>query len=989
MPNRPPQKSHKRQKSSILNIGYYLPSDQQDHQHTQTTPIQNIHSNIYEHETYSTNYNFPQRGPLSYQKNSDGNFIPGNRELENEIAPHSTHNSPLKRSASSDEEDIIPQKSASINLAQTQAPFFNFPPHLQSTYSQGDASTSSTSAQNYSGVNFQPPASSSSSYAHPPIVPNVSYNQTHPPIIPLSNVPFPTNYESSGVYLSGASFPKIDYSPHSQLSPSTKIVAPPSKKHQKNNLSISSHFNLFNLNEDTAKQSPTQPTNDTIVNELLVNLITVDGSNINNYLLDILSKLNTPFPVDDFYNLLYNSDKLHSLLQIHYQNKIDKTINSGNAQLVEIINQLLNIFKNPDLLSDYFMNINIEDNKLTNINYHELLRTFLAIKILFDILIQLPLNSNEEPQNYTIPRLSIYKTYYIICQKLIMTYPSSSNTTNEQQKLILGQSKLGKLIKLVYPNLLIKRLGSRGESKYNYLGVVWNENIINDEIKNLCEKNELVDLNNIFQGEKKLLKSNPLITPKKGQRKSFSKPKIRVEKQSNSEIHQSAREYSHPEVDKISTPNLSFIKPFLKYPSDDNFTVLNDEENWFNDIRVRIYSTHSSISKDSIHDVFLNNDSLKNPSSLLSHFMAKLVTPLNTESSENTDLSLYLIILLEVLPFLLLIKSSANIDFLKNLRINLLYLINNFNTELRQLNSPRFNINNSTVFLILLKKLINLNVLLITFIKLIIKDDTKSVMSVDIENFLRVNSPSNSLKYKDGQDDDSFFLNLNSNIATNSLGEMNFSFKNDILSNDLVYTLIGYNFDPAINSDLKSSLSMNFINQEINIIDEFFKKDLLSFLNDSGYDTDSSNGSDQAGEGELRISHGKLGGELRGLHGEDLQGISQNTEADNETGKEALLSAKERSKLVSLISLIDKRLLSTHFKSKYPILIYNNFINFVLNDILKFIFLKQQQLQLQNIQGNIEADVSQNSFGNWWVFNSFIQEYMSLMGEIVGLLDLL
>lgn len=102
MPNRPPQKSHKRQKSSILNIGYYLPSDQQDHQHTQTTPIQNIHSNIYEHETYSTNYNFPQRGPLSYQKNSDGNFIPGNRELENEIAPHSTHNSPLKRSASSD-----------------------------------------------------------------------------------------------------------------------------------------------------------------------------------------------------------------------------------------------------------------------------------------------------------------------------------------------------------------------------------------------------------------------------------------------------------------------------------------------------------------------------------------------------------------------------------------------------------------------------------------------------------------------------------------------------------------------------------------------------------------------------------------------------------------------------------------------------------------------------------------------------------------------
>ena len=53
------------------------------------------------------------------------------------------------------------------------------------------------------------------------------------------------------------------------------------------------------------------------------------------------------------------------------------------------------------------------------------------------------------------------------------------------------------------------------------------------------------------------------------------------------------------------------------------------------------------------------------------------------------------------------------------------------------------------------------------------------------------------------------------------MGEVNFNFKNEILSNDLIYTLIGYNFDPTTNSELKSSISMNFINEEINVIDEF------------------------------------------------------------------------------------------------------------------------------------------------------------------------
>ncbi|RCK59343.1 RFX-like DNA-binding protein RFX2 [Candida viswanathii] len=326
--------------------------------------------------------------------------------------------------------------------------------------------------------------------------------------------------------------------PSSLGSSSSSLHVSALRQHQKNNLSISSHLTLFSLSGNNPPPPPPQlqqhqqlpqtlqpipsgslssedskrseKENTAILNDLLYNLTAVDGSNINNFLLAMLRKINLPFTLDDFYNLLYN-DRQRSLLDnITYQNKIDKTVVSpnNNEMAVDLINQLLNVFKNPNLLIDYFPNLEDKDNKLVNINYHELLRTFLAIKILYDILIQLPLSDEDDPQHYTIPRLSIYKTYYIICQKLIASYPSASNTRNEQQKLILGQSKLGKLIKLVYPDLMIKRLGSRGESKYNYLGVMWNENIVQHEIKQLCDEHDLNDLGEIFNNDH----NNPFAT---------------------------------------------------------------------------------------------------------------------------------------------------------------------------------------------------------------------------------------------------------------------------------------------------------------------------------------------------------------------------------------------------------------------------------------------------------------------------------------------
>ena len=210
--------------------------------------------------------------------------------------------------------------------------------------------------------------------------------------------------------------------PPSILGTSSSLHVSALRQHQKNNLSISSHLTLFSLSGNNSSQLQSQGSSfqqsetgvddtkrsskesTTIFNDLLFNLTSVDGSNINTFLLSILRKINSPFTLDDFYNLLYNDRQRTLLDNSNYQNRIDKTIvsPSDTDMTVSIINQLLNFFKTPSMLVDYFPNMEDKDNKLANINYHELLRTFLAIKILHDILIQLPISEDDDPQNYTI-----------------------------------------------------------------------------------------------------------------------------------------------------------------------------------------------------------------------------------------------------------------------------------------------------------------------------------------------------------------------------------------------------------------------------------------------------------------------------------------------------------------------------------------------------------------------------------------------------------
>ncbi|GEQ67631.1 hypothetical protein JCM33374_g1296 [Metschnikowia sp. JCM 33374] len=124
---------------------------------------------------------------------------------------------------------------------------------------------------------------------------------------------------------------------------------------------------------------------------------------------------------------------------------------------------------------------NLENLKKPGVVLHEALRIMLAIKILFASLIPVEYDHSGDSR---VERSSVYKVYYMICQTLIKRYPSRSNYS-DIQTLLLGQSVLGKITKLIYPNLISKRLGRRGQSKYNYIGITWNRDTVDVEILKL------------------------------------------------------------------------------------------------------------------------------------------------------------------------------------------------------------------------------------------------------------------------------------------------------------------------------------------------------------------------------------------------------------------------------------------------------------------------------------------------------------------------
>lgn len=300
-------------------------------------------------------------------------------------------------------------------------------------------------------------------------------------------------------------------------------------KHNKN-VSISTHLGQISMTDaGTPVQRPHRTSEsavevaqtgampvagfDDAFKNLLQEMVHLDSEKLNAFQVRVLDQLLPPMSLDDFYNLLYNADQFSSMKQLGLRTPIDRTDYGDASGTIATLQALLKAFQDPAELSTYLPAVDTSKTKLSSIIFHELLRSFLAVKILNDVLVEV--SGNTVAELPTIPRFSIYKAYFIICHKLILKYPTVSNSTSLQQKLILGQSKVGKLLKLVYPNVISKRLGQRGKSKYNYLGLQWNEKVIDPEIIALTDK-ELDDLIAMFKAEhRRELAPKPQLSPRK------------------------------------------------------------------------------------------------------------------------------------------------------------------------------------------------------------------------------------------------------------------------------------------------------------------------------------------------------------------------------------------------------------------------------------------------------------------------------------------
>lgn len=254
---------------------------------------------------------------------------------------------------------------------------------------------------------------------------------------------------------------------------------------------------------------------DLILQGHLPQLLVVNMTNFHHFLLAILLDQRLFLLIDDLYNLLFYSwtfgDYFHSTSP---GSKIDKSLPTGSVPAgIVVIQKVLDIFEHPE----HFQSIGPSvQEKLACIKPQELLRSFLALKIITSLVIydphqqspipkpagskdsgQVPELHKKSPEKNALPRIAIYKMYYIMCRKLMQKYGTESISAENKQKVILGNAIFGKLIKLVYPDIKLKRLGSRGESKYNYLGMRWNDSLVSEEMKCMCDE-EIPEIDSMF-----------------------------------------------------------------------------------------------------------------------------------------------------------------------------------------------------------------------------------------------------------------------------------------------------------------------------------------------------------------------------------------------------------------------------------------------------------------------------------------------------------
>ncbi|GEQ69439.1 hypothetical protein JCM33374_g3111 [Metschnikowia sp. JCM 33374] len=209
----------------------------------------------------------------------------------------------------------------------------------------------------------------------------------------------------------------------------------------------------------------------------------INARNFRIMLVDFLREFHHEVSLRNLFNLLYidrhpgsgsNSD-----LKLHQVEK-DQARESKNMGL-QICERIIEQIRGPKFEKGV-SSFSVGRSLMSLINFHEFFRTFLALKIIFACIKKA---GDFSSSDRNLPKISVYKAYYILCQRLIREKSSITSSVNES--IILGQSKFGQLSKLVHPTLVLKRLGSRGKSKFHYMDTIWNTSIVDEDVLKLVD----------------------------------------------------------------------------------------------------------------------------------------------------------------------------------------------------------------------------------------------------------------------------------------------------------------------------------------------------------------------------------------------------------------------------------------------------------------------------------------------------------------------
>lgn len=444
---------------------------------------------------------------------------------------------------------------------------------------------------------------------------------------------------------------------------------------------------------------------------LLADVMEVDAFNFYLFLVRMLLYAVAHIPLDDFYLLLYD-ESAHPIKNppkiSAEKNKLDKKpADSGTVELMNVFHRILEVFKHPKELINAMPGGDYEKTRLGSVNYHELLRLFLALKIIADVLV---ISDDREKNCPTTPRQTIYKVYFILCQKLFHKYPAMFGG-NSEQKLILGPSKLGKLIKAIYPQIVAKRLGPRGYSKYHYLGLSLSENLVTKEIEALFDM-DLAELTKLLSSKDH---ESPLVVqrlPEQQRSESAPVPDARSFQY---------RKWTATFMDSASAkrPLYSFIKPKCMFPPTqlspiycfDTPLARKDEHSWFCVVRQQAYDELIKLDLDmpSFTRHFEVSAPLETNQDWLMSFVLQTIDKLaqSPHFSKSHYLYLFFYVLVTVFPLMLCLDMTKSDAFLFNLRANVHTLVLNF--EEMCLDKPYVSSSHLKSFVGILNKVLNLD----------------------------------------------------------------------------------------------------------------------------------------------------------------------------------------------------------------------------------------------------------------------------------------